>query len=179
MVNLETLRARGLRAYEVGRLTTAARIGFVLVPVTVLCWAATDRRGTCACLGVVALGLAVWLRWKDRAGVEDVRAGFRAGIVPLAMGLALTHWIPACPFAQLAPFCSALGVTAGFIGGIWVALGQGRRRIRLRNWLSAIAVGVLLGSLGCLQLGASGLLGVAAGIVVGAGAGALLAPRPR
>lgn len=178
MVNLENLHRDGLRAYEIGRLRTAARVAMLLVPLSALCWFVTDRRGACACLGFVVLGLAIWLRWKDRQGGDDVRAGLQAGIFPLAVGLGLSRLAPGCPFPHFAPFCSALGLVAGLCAGIWIAVKQTRRAARARNWLAAIATGVLLGSLGCLQLGLSSLLGVAIGIVAGCGAGAWFERRP-
>jgi hypothetical protein len=68
MVNSKELAARGLRAYELGRLVTASRVALVLVPLAALCLFETSGREACACLSVLLLGSAIWLRWRDRAG---------------------------------------------------------------------------------------------------------------
>ena len=91
MVNLEKLRADGLRAYEVGRLRAALRAALVVVPVALLCVLETGEREACACLGVLLLGAAVFLRWRNRRGMEDVTTGLVAGATYglIAIGFAL------------------------------------------------------------------------------------------
>jgi hypothetical protein len=53
MVSRDQLRVQGLRAYEWGRLRTAARVAFVLVPVALLCLLENRGRAECVCVAAV------------------------------------------------------------------------------------------------------------------------------
>lgn len=66
MVNREQLRARGLWAYEMGRLRAASRIALLLVPTAAVCLLEARGREACACSSVLLVSLAIWLRWRDR-----------------------------------------------------------------------------------------------------------------
>jgi hypothetical protein len=175
MVNLERLRARGLRAYEFGRLRAALRIVAVLVPASAVCCLATSARPACGCIAVVLVATAVWLRWRSRQGAEDVTAGLRAGCVPLVVGLVVGRIAPACPFPAMAPLCSIVGATAGVFGGLWLGIRERRSRAVARSWAIASVISALAASLGCLELGLSGIAGATIGIAVGSALGGAIA----
>jgi hypothetical protein len=175
MVNLEQLRARGLRAYELGRLRAALRILAVLVPAVAVCCLATSARPACGCIAVALVAIAVWLRWRSRRGAEEVTLGLCAGGVPLVAGLVVAHIAPLCPFPAMAPLCSIAGATAGVFGGFWLGVRERRSRAAARSWVMAGVVGALAASLGCLELGLSGLLGATMGIAFGSAIGGAVA----
>jgi len=65
----------------------ALRVAIVLLPVIALCLLEPVGREGCACCAVLLLGAAVWLRFRNRLGVESVTTGLLAGAVPLRVHL--------------------------------------------------------------------------------------------
>jgi hypothetical protein len=136
MVSREQLRATGLRAYELGRLRSAARIALVLLPLSALCLMESRGRETGACLAGLLLALAIGLRWWHRRGIESVNTGLLAGSLPLLSGLLL----------------QSLDLECGWAGGdVYCTAGGGRRR-RLDRGAGAARAGQAR-ELGCCGWG--------------------------
>lgn len=179
MVNPEELTARGLRAYELGRLVTASRVALVLVPLAALCLLETTGREVCACLSVVLLGSAVWLRWRDRKGWESVTTGLLAGGPPLAAGVVLARFDLTCGTSGAASLCTGLSVLVGMAAGLLIASREARWRARFTSYLTAGVIAALAAGLGCVRLGVLGVASMVIGIAVGSALGAiLLRPKP-
>ena len=71
MVNLEHLRARGLWAYEAGRVRMASRIALIVIPAWRICLArGWGPRGVRLRVARAARTSATWLRWRDRRGTD-------------------------------------------------------------------------------------------------------------
>lgn len=174
MVNVEELRVRGLRAYEVGRLLTASRIALLVIPVAAVCLIESRGRGTCACVAVLLLGTAVWLRWRDRRGVEVVTTGFVAGSIPLIAALLVARFDLHCGLAGSDTFCTGGSVLLGVGSGLLIALREARRRARFWSFATASAIAGLAASLGCVRLGLLGVASMVFGIALGAMAGAVV-----
>ena len=126
MVNREQLRKDALRAYEIGRLRSAARAAWVLVPATIVCALGTGAGERCACLGVLLLTVAVFLRWRDRRGADNVRNGLLAGVLPMIAGLAVGRLAPGCARASLFSACTAVCLSFGILARCFLRRG-GRR----------------------------------------------------
>jgi hypothetical protein len=167
MVNLETLTARSLRRYELGRLRMAARVAIVLVPIAVICLLEPAGREACACCASLLLVASVWLRFRDRVGVESVSTGLLAGAIPLSAALVLTRLDPGCATAGLISLCTGFSVLVGGIAGVIVALRERTRPSLSEHWLLAAGVALLAASLGCARLGIASIAGVAIGIIAG------------
>lgn len=167
MVNLETLTARSLRHYELGRLRMAARIALVLAPIVAISLLEPIGREACACCAVLLLAAAVWLRFRSRSGMESVSTGLLAGSIPLAAALVLMRLDPACATAGLLSYCTGFSLLIGGAAGAVVALRE-RGLVALSNhWLTAMGVAMLTASLGCMRLGLASVAGVALGMLVG------------
>jgi hypothetical protein len=167
MVNFETLTARSLRHYELGRLRMAVRIAIILIPIIAVCLLERVGRETCACCAALLLAAAVWLRFRNRVGVESVTTGLLAGAVPLGAALVLTQLDPSCATAGLLSFCTAFSVVIGGAAGVVVALRERARASLSGHWVLAGSIAILAASLGCARLGLASIIGVALGIVVG------------
>jgi hypothetical protein len=113
------------------------------------------------------LGLAVWLRWRDRRGFEAVTTGLLAGSVPLVAGLMLDRFDLRCGFAGDATFCTGLAVLLGGAAGVFIGVREHKRRRQLLSAVTAAAIAALAASLGCVRLGVVGLASVVAGIALG------------
>lgn len=168
MVNLDELSVRGLRAYEVGRLRAALRVCLVLAPAVLLCAFEARTREACVCVGVLLLGVSVWLRWRDRDGFQAVSTGLWAGGIPYALGLVLGRLGVHCGAEELAAYCWGFSGLFGLIAGAIIAARETRQRPRASGIATAAAISILAGTLGCLRLGLASVLAVALGTVVGA-----------
>jgi hypothetical protein len=166
MVNLETLTARSLRRYEVGRLRMAARIALVLLPLVAACLLEPVGRETSACCAALLLAVAIWLRFRNRAGVESVTTGLLAGAIPLAAVLVLTRLDPGCAVAGAFSYCTGFSLLVGGAAGAVVALRERSTPVS-SHWVVPVGVALLTASLGCLRLGLASVAGVALGMLVG------------
>ena len=167
MVKLETLTARSLRHYELGRLRMAARVAIVLVPMAAVCLLEPIGRESCACCAALLLATSVWLRFRNRAGAESVSTGLLAGGIPLAAALLLTRIDPRCATAELISYCTGFSLLIGAAAGAVVAARERRGVPLSSHWLLAVAVAWLTASLGCIRLGVASIAGVAVGLVIG------------
>ena len=167
MVNRDHLRRVGLRSYELGRLRSASRAAWLLVPVGLLCAVWTGAHERCACAATLLLTLSVYLRWRDRQGNDSVRQGLQAGALPLANGLLVARLAPECATAPLVSWCTALSIGFGAPAGLWLGYRLVTGQQHLGAWCAGGGVAVLAASLGCMGLGVAGLLGVSAGLLLG------------
>jgi hypothetical protein len=168
MVDAWVLRRQARRAYEWGRLRTAAAVAVVVVPLAALSAAETRSLQKSAVGGGLLLCMAIALRWRHRRGAEDATAGLQAGILPMAAALGLCRFAPACPWGLSLGLCAA----AALGGGAWLGLHAfGHEDAGLPRWATAVTVAVLTASLGCMALSA----GVMMGVVVGLGLGGIFA----
>ena len=167
MVNLETLTARSLRHYELGRLRMASRIAIVLGPLVALCLLQPVGREPTACCAAVLIVGSVWLRVRNRAGVESVTTGLLAGAVPLAALLLLERFDPGCASAGVVSYCTGFSLLVGGAAGAVVAWRERARAPQAGNWLFGVGVAVLTAGLGCARLGLASLVGVTVGMLVG------------
>jgi hypothetical protein len=179
MVNLEQLRDRGLWAYETGRMRMASRVALLLIPLAVVCLLEARGREACACLSVSLLGVAVWLRWRDRRGSDAVTTGLLAGSIPLVAGLVLARLGLRCGAGGSSSFCLGLSVLVGLGAGALIAVREATLRHRAWSWVTAGLVATLAASLGCVRLGIIGFGGVVLGMAVGTAAASRIATRPR
>ena len=149
MINHRQLRQRALRAYEIGRLKTSARVLVILLPLGAVCTLLSATPAACAYLAVVIGGLAVFLRWRERRGVQAVDLGVKSGIVPLLVGVALMQL--GC--SSNPPLCMAVCSIVGMASGAWMGYQLGRHRAGTLVWLSSISVALAIAALGTLDLG--------------------------
>ena len=167
MVNLETLTARSLRHYEFGRLRMAARIAIVLGPLVAVCLLQPVGREPTACCAALLVVGSVWLRFRNRAGVESVTTGVIAGAVPLAALLLLARFDPGCASAGVLSYCTGFSLLFGAAAGAIVAWRERVRAPIAGNWLVAVGIAVMTAGLGCARLGLASLAGVALGMLIG------------
>ena len=167
------LREKAHRAYERGRLRAALRVGFVIVPVAVVCAWETGAIARTLILAAALWGLAIALRWRVHGGFAVVSSGLWAGAGPVAAALAVCRFAPACPPNVAVAVCGLAGLLSGSVIGRGLADTPRRRT----QWFGAAAIAGLLASLGCLALGIGSAAGAAAGIALGSLATAVLLRR--
>jgi hypothetical protein len=169
------LRAR--RAYELGRLRQAARALPVVAAMVGCALLGCGRVPTTIALGALLAAAVVALVWWGRAPGRAVRAGLSAGAAPLLVPLVLRPAGQLCVGGVCLPSCALVCVATGLAAGAVVALRAARLvEQRLAFFAAAAAVAALAGSLGCAVAGASGVLGMAAGLAA-TSLPSLLVPR--
>ncbi len=173
MRDVETLRHTARRAYERGRLLSAARVGWLIAAVTLVSALETGRP-----IRTIALGFGLWLiativRWRLPHGFAVVGHGLQSGAVPLAAALVLCRLGAAAPPDTVTAICGS----AGLCGGVLLGRALVRSDTMLwQQWLGGALVASAMATLGCLAFGIGTAVGAAAGMAAGAGA-ALLVPR--
>jgi len=168
MLSPEELTARGLRAYELGRLLAALRVAVVVVPLATLCLVERTGREACACVAVLLLGASVWLRWRDRRGLDAVNTGLVAGSIPLVAALLIERLDLHCGLSGADSICTTFAVLLGAGAGFVISARQPLVRARLASALTAAFIAALAAGLGCVRLGAVGVASMLLGIAVGA-----------
>jgi hypothetical protein len=145
----------------------AARVAVVLAPIIFVCLLEPVGREACACCAALLLGASVWLRFRNRVGLESVTTGLLAGAIPLAAALVLKQADPGCTTAGLISACTAFSVLIGGAAGALVALRERLSPSVPTSWLLVAGVALLTASLGCARLGLASIGGVAVGLLVG------------
>lgn len=169
-----TLRRSARRAYEIGRLPGALRLG-ALAAVLALPGLLYCQATALAALCLAGFALVVIAgRIRGEGYEEGSRAGMLAGILPCLIPAILRVANPALCAALCTNrpwFCAAGGVAAGVILGLRSKTSGG-----LPFWASAIVVLGFASALGCIPAGALGFAGLALGVIAG-GAPVLVARR--
>lgn len=163
------LEARARRAYERGRLRSAALRGALpLVPLVALATVGcADQREVLLC-GAALLVAVTLLLWRGQEYAAGVGPGVAAGLLPLLLPVAtrITGHPCATDSCYLLPVVCALGgLAGGVLLGVMAPAPRAGHRVA---FIVACAVAALTGAIGCLLYGLVGLVVMAAGLAVGA-----------
>jgi len=166
MIDLDKLAEQARCASEWGRARMAMRVGVVVAALTLVSVASGPAPAVCAVGGLVLFATAVALRWWNQIGVEAVHIGVSLGVIPLAAGIVLQQMGVECgsleDFSQAELVCVLAGAIAGAGVTVWTARGQ---IDRVRRCPPAVLVASLTAMLGCVGLGAAGMLATLATLV--------------
>ena len=161
------LIARARRAYERGRVLLGLRRAGIAVPMGLLSLYCCGRpTATCIAAGLLAATI-VFFEWRGEALGRGARLGVWIGLPPLLLPIAVaaTGHMCGASFCALYPGCClAGGIAAGAALGWWGV----HRGLDVRVGAAAAVVAALVGSLGCLIAGITGLAGLVVGLALGA-----------
>ncbi len=168
------------RVYEWSRLRRAL---LDFVPIVVLVLAALvfgGRVSTVLVVGPLLFALGVVALWRGRELGRGVLPGALAGGAALLLVLCANRMGHYCTGERCLSWCIPACIAGGLLGGAYVgALGMRQRR-GAGYWLSASAITLLVGALGCSCVGYSGMIGLALGYgVLAAGPAVATALRLR
>jgi len=164
------LLAAARRYYELGRARFGLQRAALAVPLAALALyhCRGGRLGIPTLTGILALGALVALfSWRGEGFGRGVSTGLAAGLGPLLLPI-LSQWTGIGCSATVSEVLPAAAVAGGFLGGLALggrAFGAGGRGAPY--WLSATAVTLTLGTVGCLHAGLAGLGGMALGLLAG------------
>ena len=162
------LSARARRAYERGRLLSALPAVAFALPMVALSVVLCDRPAASAGCGLALVVVLLAAAWRGQPFARGTRAGLVAGLGPLLLPMATCFHLCAGGVCLFAPTAC---VVAAMLGGAALGL-YARRRVAGRPeaggyLVTALGVAALVGSLGCVIAGASGLIGMAIGLALG------------
>jgi hypothetical protein len=167
------LQALARRAYERGRARLGLTRAAVVAPVAALAFLQCTSAFPIALAVAVLAGLVGLLSWRGQDYGRGGRAGLVAGLAPFAVPLLSSATGILC--GNICVVMPAACVAGGLLGGLALAVRlQGRPGRGSRFWLSALAVTLSAGAVGCLGAGLMGLFGMAAGLFGGATPGVVL-----
>jgi len=176
---LHAIEARARRAYELGQLGVALRLGLAAAAATAFAMVGCGSpRGTLAIGGALFAAVMVlgWLGGASRRGAQlGLVAGLAAAALPIAGGAS-----GLCLGASGQPLAMALCVAGGAIGGVLVGLRAARADAgRAVVLASAGFVALLAASLGCLFAGLGGIAGMCAAMIVAGAPAVVVTARKR
>lgn len=176
------LERRLRRAYEWSRLRRAL-VGFV--PIVILVLAALifgGRVSTVLVVGPLLFAFGVLSLWRGRELGRGVLPGALAGGGALLLVLCANRMGHFCTGESCMSWCIPACIAGGLLSGAYVgALGMRQRR-GSGYWISASAITLLVGALGCSCVGYSGMIGLALGygvLALGAAVAASLRPAAK
>jgi len=162
------LEARARHAYEAGRILSGARWAAVVAPMAAVSILASGHPLATLVDAVVLASLVGLFQWRGGSYALGNRLGLWAGVPSLLMPMLVVFVGHVCgsSFCPVYPgTCLAGGALSGLLLG-WRGLSLGLNR---QAWIAAGLVAALAGTLGCLLAGSAGLVGLAAGLALGAG----------
>jgi hypothetical protein len=163
---LALVQRRARVAYERGRLRLAL-LGVLPVALVMLVAVVFGHRPTSALgFGCATAALGAAMLWYGRDPQRAVLPGIAAGLVPMLLALCANRW-HACGVDGCVSYCVPACTVGGIVAGLAVAAVGNRRRAGGWFWVSASALAVLTGSMGCSCVGYSGLAGLGLGFVGG------------
>ncbi|HET9957141.1 MAG TPA: hypothetical protein VFQ61_21740 [Polyangiaceae bacterium] len=166
--DLQAFEQRARRKYEWARVRRAL-LGFSPAVVVITAAALTGKHPmSTAALGVALFAFGVLLLWYGRDVRRAVLPGLALGALPLVLALCANH-VHSCHDGVCVTWCVPACALGGLGAGIGVGIIGQRARHSLGYWLGASALTLLTGAMGCNCAGYGGVVGLAAGFVIGVG----------
>jgi hypothetical protein len=168
MDSTELTRAahRARIAYELGRIRIAL-LGVAPVLAIVAVAVIVGRRPQSALwFGSATMTAGAGMLWYGRDARRAVLPGIAAGVVPLVLALC-ANTMHSCGIEGCATLCVPACALGGVIAGLAVASVGYQRRFGSWFWLSASALALLTGAMGCSCVGYSGVMGLGVGYAAG------------
>src|SRR6266851_8482019 len=166
MIAPDKLRQRALRAYEWGRLRHAVVKAWPALLLTAISWWLCHEPGLSFAIGASLFALAIGLFWYGRVPALAANAGMKAGMVAFAVPVLAYHSYFApncCTLSTMLLVNGSCGLGVGVLLSIESAPLQIQRNVFL---LFASVVASICGMLGCILFGSTGLVGMAAGVLL-------------
>ena len=154
------------RQYEFGRAKRAV-LGLAPLLLVAVAAAVVGHHPTATvAFGAAAFTVGTLMLWYGREPQRAVLTGALAGFVPLVLALCSSR-MHGCVGDGCMMTCVPICSLGGLVAGLAVASVGNQRRAGAPFWLSASALALLTGAIGCACVGYSGLAGLAIGFAAG------------
>ena len=153
---MDEIRNRARRAYELARLRAA--LPWAIPAILFGLGSAWLGVG----LAVVLAAAVVGFKWLGRDYGRAVLPGLAVGLLGFAAPTGWELWnAGCCAGSSCASECMAVCASGGVLGGLVLFRHVRRSAVGRTGTLAALAVASLATGIGCLQIGAMGMIGVA------------------
>lgn len=162
-MNNEARMKQAKRAYELGRLRSAARVLFLIVPLALFSMFTSTNVFFASLTGSILAGAAIAFLWRGQTLGHGVMPGIWAGVLAFTMHFAAD----AAGLPHKGLIGSAVCLASGLMGGIVLGV-----LLTKRHTLSRISLGIGIGIatlvtvLGCAPLGPSVLFHVVLALAI-------------
>jgi hypothetical protein len=161
-VDIDQLRRRVRVAYEWGRLRRALLgLAPALLLGAVAAWIGGKPSGS-APFGLGLFVVGVTALWYGREPHRAVFPGIVAGLIPVVLILSTMRVGHLCFGARCTSVCIVACAAGGLGAGVVVGFLGARARRGAPFWITASALALLTGAIGCTCPGSAGLAGLAA-----------------
>jgi hypothetical protein len=170
-------RRRSRRAYELSRVRLGLVAALPVIPLVAFSMLACGRPALTIATGVVLFAVTASLYARGQAYGRAIMPGYLAGAAPLLLPVALR----ASGYCCFGGVCWSGCMVACVAGGLLAGLGAGffaaaEHRSRGPFLVSLLLVAGLVGALGCVMIGLSGVVGMT--VALGLSATGYLVARP-
>ncbi len=162
------LRGRAKRAYEWGRLRHALAASIPTLLVGGMVAALVKEVSWPLVLGLALYGASVVLLWFGRSPGRSVLPGVVYGLLPLTGGVISRLHGHACMGLSCYSTCMLYCVGGGVLAGVLVGRLASKSDTPAAVFMSAAATALLTGAIGSSCVGVHGIVGMAAGVGLGA-----------
>ena len=158
---LMRVRQRARRAYELARVRFAL-VGIVPIAI-VVCVALGFARNPSSSIafGACATLLGFAMVWHGRGLERRVFLGLAAGLTPLVFAL-WANQVHMCGAHGCTSLCLPACALGGVVSGLTISAFVSPKK-PMSHWISASALALLVGAMGCACMGYSGLVGLGLG----------------
>jgi hypothetical protein len=153
-------------SYELGRAKRALWGALPVLVVGAIAASFTHRPASTAWFGAAAFGLGALFLWYGRDAQRAVLLGLSAGLPPLALALC-ANGMHHCSGVGCTTWCVPACTLGGVLAGLAVSSVANARRASLMFWLSASALTLSTGAMGCACVGYMGVIGLSVGYAAG------------
>ncbi|MCA9612533.1 MAG: hypothetical protein R3B99_23365 [Polyangiales bacterium] len=162
---------RARRAYELARSRRALLAASPIVVLAAIAVVVSPSSSRVLPFAVLSFGAAASMVWQSRSLSRAALVGMLAGIVPLALSLAANHWHACgphgCASHGWSSVCAPACAVGGLVAGLAVGASASRSQAPASFWIGASSLAWGVGALGCACVGASGVIGLAIGLLAG------------
>lgn len=162
-----SIRARALWAYELGRLRLGLRAALFVIPMIGITLLANQQHEIPLIMGGLLLILAIGLLWRGETYGRAVMPGLLAGAAPLLLPLVLRAGGHCCFGGACWSVCMLGCIGGGLVTGVVLGLASAAQPQQRWTFLgTAMLIAGVAGMLGCLIVGAAGILGMTLALLV-------------
>lgn len=161
--NEQVIFEAALRRYERARVLDALVAAALTLWIPAVALVFGDRPALSLPLGVGLALLVALLLWSGGGWAEGVRAGLKAGFIPLGLALVAQRVGHHCSDDACTSWCVPACATGGLLAGVLVAFWARRTALPRRTLAGGLLVSIATGAMGCACVGLSGVVGLVAG----------------
>lgn len=164
-MNSDSLRKRAQRGYALGRIKASWFEVLAASVIVVITLFLSSMHGTVLLPGFALIFLTAVFSYYGREPGRFVLPALILGLIPLTCALASQFVGHVCVAGGCTSLCVPLCTAGGLVSGVLLARSARASRSPGLVWLSGGALVLCAGAMGCVCVGASGVVGMSLGLL--------------